>query len=146
MKMIRIEEYPTKLFINDIEFNQNTTWVEIKDLFEQRYFHSNSGDVELTVDYVRKVLIEDNVEVHLVVQFIDNQIQSASICIPSIDQDYDANDSMDFYKQAGKRDQQYSKWLKKYMLSSTVKSPDSFVLVGENKSADTFIVIHWNEL
>ena len=130
MKMIRIEEYPTKLFINDIEFNQNTTWVEIKDLFEQRYFYSNRGNVELTVDYVRKVLIEDNVEVHLVVQFIDNQIQSASICIPSIDQDYDANDSMDFYKQAGKRDQQYSKWLKKYMLSSTVKSPDSFVLVG----------------
>lgn len=141
--MIRIEEFPTKLFLNHIEFNQNTIWSDVSDLFPNRQFQSNRDNTEITINSIETVLIEDGIEVHLSIHFIDQKIQSASIRIPSIDQDYDANDPMDFYKQAGQRDLKYSKWLNKHMLSSAVKSPDSFVLVGENKSAYTYIVIHW---
>lgn len=141
----RIEEYPTKLFIHDVEFNEHTHWDEVKDLFAHDHFISNRAETKITVNSIQAHLIEDGQEIKISVNFVEGSIKSASIHIPSINNDYDHTDGMDFYQQSGKRDRLYRKWLKKHMLASLNKSGDSFVLVGEDKSTNTYIVIHWNE-
>ena len=145
MQICVIEENPTKLFLNGIEFNEYTKWDEVKNKFTHESFSSNRGDEKITVDCLNVVIHENEIEILINIYFVDGMIKSATIHIPLIDNDYDHNDSMDFYVQSEKRDRLYTKWLDDHMIKSSIEAENSFIVVDADKSTNTYIVIHWDD-
>lgn len=145
MQICVIEEDPTKLFLNGIEFNEYTKWNEVKNNFSHESFSSNRSDEKITVNCLNVVIHENEVEILINIYFVDGMIKSATIHIPLIDNDYDHNDSMDFYVQSEKRDRLYTKWLDDHMIKSSIEAENSFIVVGADKSTNTYIVIHWDD-
>lgn len=140
----RIEQYPTKLFIKDIELNKHTKWIDIEKHFPKKSFVSNRPQGEVIVDYIDYTCFDDSHEVNVSVNFVDNKIEKAIISLPKVNNDYDHADGMDFYRQRDTREKKYQKWLDKTLKFNNTESDNSFISVGSDKSENTFIVIGWD--
>lgn len=139
----RIEQYPTKLFIENIEFNQNTQFMDVNKNFSVKSFVSKRAQGEVTVDYIDYTFFEDGREINVSVYFMDHQIEKATIMIPAINDDYDHTDDMDFYRQRDQREKKYQKWLDRVLIQTNSEADHTHIVVGSDKSENTFIVIGW---
>lgn len=140
----RIEQYPTKIYLQDIEFNKYIGLMDIEKHFSKKSFVSNRPQGEVTVDYIDYTCFENGSEINISVYFVDHQIEKATIMIPAIDDDYDHTDGMDFYRQKDQREKKYKKWLEHKLKQTNSKHDHVHILVGSDKSENTFIVIHWD--
>lgn len=137
----RIEQYPTKLFLKNIEFNKNTCWIDIGKYFPKKSFVSNGSQGKVTVDYIDYNFFENEREINVSVYFVNHQIEKATIMIPAINNDYDHTDEMDFYQKRDQREKKYQKWLDQVLIKTNLEPDHSRIMVGSDKSENTLIAI-----
>ncbi|AXQ21093.1 hypothetical protein BEN71_02830 [Acinetobacter wuhouensis] len=96
------------------------------------------------MDYIDYTFFENGSEINISVYFVDHQIEKVTIRIPAINDDYDHTDGMDFYRQRDQREKKYQKWLDRVLIQKNSEVDHSRIMVGSDKSENTFIVIGWD--